>query len=103
MLLKLLNLVPEWVDSIIVKNNSIIINIDRNQLKSFLSFFKFFFDSNYSSLMDIWGSDYPHRPSRFEVNYMLLNYSQNYRIIIRTQTTEYNGLPSVTGLFNSSG
>ncbi len=102
MVFKILNLVPNWINSVIVKDNFIIIAVKPRRLKIFLNFFKFFFDSNYSSLMDIWGSDYPYRINRFEVNYMLLNYVQNHRIIIRTQTNEYNGLPSVTEIFNSS-
>lgn len=53
--------------------------------------------------MDIWGSDYPYRAQRFEVNFMLLNLSLPYRLIIRVTTNEYLPISTVSNVFSSAG
>ncbi len=54
-------------------------------------------------LMDVWGSDYPYRIWRFEVNFLILNLSLPYRIILRTFTNEYVPISSVSDIYSSSG
>lgn len=53
--------------------------------------------------MDVWGVDYPHRVFRFEVNFLILNLSKPYRLVIRTCTNEYTPISSVSDLFDSAG
>jgi len=53
--------------------------------------------------MDVWGVDYPYRSFRFEVNYLLLNFSYPHRLIVRSYANEYSGLPTISYSFNSAG
>jgi NADH:ubiquinone oxidoreductase subunit C len=102
MFLTKIKLIDSWIESVIIKESFIIIIVKPKNLKNVVTFFKFLFSSNYSSLMDIWGVDNPHRVSRFEVNYMFLNYSLSHRIILRSYATEYSNLPTISDTFSSA-
>ena len=53
----------------------------------------------YQQLMEIAGCDYPERPERFEVNYMLLSLTKNRRIRVKVLTDETAPVPSATVLW----
>jgi NADH-quinone oxidoreductase subunit C len=57
----------------------------------------------YQQLMEIAGVDYPDRPERFEVVYMLLSLTKNHRIRVHVATDEVQPVPSVTGLWPVAG
>lgn len=57
----------------------------------------------YQALMEIAGVDYPARPERFDVCYMLLSYTRNHRIRVRVTTDEVKPVPSVTGIWPVAG
>ncbi len=57
----------------------------------------------YQQLMEIAGADYPSRPERFEVVYMLLSLTKNHRIIVKCRTDEATPVPTVTGLWPVAG
>ncbi|WP_375380818.1 NADH-quinone oxidoreductase subunit C [uncultured Sphingomonas sp.] len=57
----------------------------------------------YQQLMEIAGVDYPERPERFEIVYMLLSLTRNHRIQVRVSTDEEQPVPSVTGLWPVAG
>lgn len=103
MFLTLLPIVNKWVDAIVVKPYSTILITNSKNIRSLLIFLKFLFDTNFSSLMDIWGLDYPHRNYRFEVNFLILNLSLPYRLIIRVSTNEYIPISTVSDLYSSAG
>ena len=103
MFLTLLPIVNKWVDAIVVKPCSMILITNSKNMRSLLIFLKFLFDTNFSSLMDIWGSDYPHRNYRFEVNFLILNLSLPYRLIIRVSTNEYIPISTISDLYSSAG
>lgn len=103
MILNQLTLIKNWVNAVIIKPNSAVLIVKPKYLKNLLVFFKYFFGNNFSTLMDVWGSDYPHRIWRFEINFLILNLSLPYRIILRTFTNEYVPISSVSDLYSSSG
>ena len=57
----------------------------------------------YQQLMEIAGVDYPDRPERFEMVYMLLSLTRNHRVQVRVSTDEDTAVPSVTGLWPVAG
>ncbi|MBA3837318.1 MAG: NADH-quinone oxidoreductase subunit C [Sphingomonas sp.] len=57
----------------------------------------------YQQLMEIAGVDYPERPERFDVCYMLLSLTRNHRIRVRVTTDEVQPVPSVTGIWPVAG
>jgi len=57
----------------------------------------------YQQLMEIAGADYPSRPERFEIVYMLLSVTKNSRIMIKVCAAEDTPVPTVTGLWPVAG
>jgi len=57
----------------------------------------------YQQLMEVAGVDYPDRPERFEVVYMLLSLTRNHRIQVRVTTDEDAPVPSVTDIWPVAG
>ncbi|MDO6412921.1 NADH-quinone oxidoreductase subunit C [Sphingomonas sp. BIUV-7] len=58
---------------------------------------------SYQQLMEIAGVDYPERPERFEIVYMLLSLTKNHRLRVHVSTDETLPVPSVTGLWPVAG
>ncbi len=60
-------------------------------------------DHQYQQLMEIAGVDYPDRPERFEVVYMLLSLTKNHRVMIKLAASEDTPVPTVTTLWPVAG
>ncbi|MBU2033966.1 MAG: NADH-quinone oxidoreductase subunit C [Alphaproteobacteria bacterium] len=60
-------------------------------------------EHSYQQLMEIAGVDYPSRPERFEVVYMLLSLTLNSRIMVKVTTSEEIPVPTVTTLWPVAG
>ncbi|MWV27903.1 NADH-quinone oxidoreductase subunit C [Aurantiacibacter rhizosphaerae] len=60
-------------------------------------------EHDYQQLMEIAGADYPSRPERFEVVYMLLSLTKNHRIMVKLSTDEATPVPTVTTLWPVAG
>jgi NADH-quinone oxidoreductase subunit C len=60
-------------------------------------------DAGYQQLMEIAGVDWPDRPLRFEVVYMLLSVTKNHRLRLHVDTDEETPVPSVTGIWPVAG
>ena len=58
---------------------------------------------DYQQLMEIAGADYPDRPERFEVVYMLLSLTKNHRIMVKCDAAEDTPVPTVTTLWPNAG
>jgi len=58
---------------------------------------------DYQQLMEIAGADYPERAERFEVVYMLLSLTKNYRIMVKTTASEATPVPTVTTIWPVAG
>jgi len=57
----------------------------------------------YQQLMEIAGADYPDRPERFEVVYMLLSLTKNHRVMVKVSAAEHTPVPTVTTLWPVAG
>ena len=60
-------------------------------------------EHEYQQLMEIAGVDYPSRPERFEVVYMLLSLTKNHRMMVKVSTDEATPVPTVTRLWPVAG
>lgn len=60
-------------------------------------------EHSYQQLMEIAGVDYPSRPERFEVVYMLLSLTLNSRIMVKVTASEDTPVPTVTTLWPVAG
>lgn len=60
-------------------------------------------DHAYQQLMEIAGVDYPDRPERFEVVYMLQSLTKNHRVMVKCSADENTPVPTVTTLWPNAG
>ncbi|MFA9199985.1 MAG: NADH-quinone oxidoreductase subunit C, partial [Cypionkella sp.] len=60
-------------------------------------------EHDYQQLMEIAGVDFPNRPERFEVVYMLLSLTRNHRLIVKCSAAEHTPVPTVTTLWPNAG
>jgi NADH-quinone oxidoreductase subunit C len=56
-------------------------------------------DFQFQQLVELCGVDYPQRPLRFDVVYLLLSLTKNVRIRVKVQTDEDTAVPSVAGVY----
>ncbi|MBV1687079.1 NADH-quinone oxidoreductase subunit C [Novosphingobium sp. G106] len=79
----------------------IVITVVRDRLEDALRLLR---DSHeYQQLMEIAGVDYPSRPERFEVVYMLLSLTKNHRLLVKVNAAENTPVPTVTTLWPVAG
>lgn len=77
-------------------------NIFAPNLYSFLYFLKMHSVCQYKSLVDICVSDFPEKKNRFFLTYTLLSFSYNNRIFVSFNSSEVEGVFSVSSLYNSA-
>ena len=83
------------------EKDEIVISVPRAALPEALTLLR---DGHeFQQLMEIAGVDYPQRPERFEVVYMLLSLTKNQRLLVKTSVAEGEAVPSVTHLWPVAG
>jgi NADH-quinone oxidoreductase subunit C len=90
-----------WLDGARESHGEIILNAKRDVIEKVLQTLRD--DHGYQQLMEIAGADYPDRPERFEVVYMLLSLTRNHRIMVKVSTDEETPVPTVTTLWPNAG
>lgn len=93
--------VSVWLDDAREQHGEIILTAKRDDIETVLRTLRD--DHAYQQLMEIAGADYPDRPERFEVVYMLLSLTMNHRIIVKCSTDEATPVPTVTTLWPNAG
>jgi NADH-quinone oxidoreductase subunit C len=83
------------------ENGEIILTVMRESIEDALRLLRD--EHAYQQLMDIAGVDYPQRPERFEVVYILLSLTKNHRVIVKLSTDEHKPVPTVTTLWPNAG
>ena len=83
------------------EHGEIVITVVRDRLEDALRALRD--DHEYQQLMEIAGVDYPSRPERFEVVYMLLSLMKNHRILVKVTAAENTPVPTVTTLWPVAG
>lgn len=70
-----------------------------DQIVPLLTLLKDDAEFQFQQLIELCGVDYPERPLRFDVIYLLLSLTKNLRLRIKVQTDEDTAVPSVTGVY----
>lgn len=83
------------------EHGEIVLTVRRDEIENALRLLRD--DHEYQQLMEIAGVDYPSRPERFEVVYMLLSLTKNHRIIVKVTAAENTPVPTVTTLWPVAG
>jgi len=90
-----------WLDHAEEQHGEIIFTVKRDGIVDVLRALRD--DHAYQQLMEIAGADYPDRPERFEIVYMLLSLTKNHRVMVKCSTDEAATVPSVTTLWPNAG
>ncbi|MES2699955.1 MAG: NADH-quinone oxidoreductase subunit C [Pseudomonadota bacterium] len=83
------------------EHGEIVLTVQRDSIEDALRLLRD--TQQYQQLMEMAGVDFPDRPERFEVVYMLLSLTRNHRIIVKVSTDEATPVPTVTTLWPNAG
>ena len=83
-------------------DNTIILYVHNDFLLLLMNFLKNHYALQFKTLISITAVDYPERKNRFEVNYFLLSYKLNRRIIIKVETDDITPINSISSIFSSA-
>jgi NADH-quinone oxidoreductase subunit C len=83
------------------EHGEIVLTVKRESIEDALRLLRD--DHEYQQLMEMAGVDYPQRPERFEVVYMLLSLTKNHRVMVKVSTDEATPVPTVTTLWPNAG
>ncbi len=87
---------------VIVYADYIVLEIKREHLLKIILLLKNHINLQINYLSDIWCVDYPEKPERFEINYLLSSLFFNFRICIRLLIKENDFVLSISSLYKSS-
>ena len=83
------------------EHGELLLTVQRDSLEDALRLLRD--EHSYQQLMEIAGADYPSRPERFEVVYMLLSLTKNSRIMVKVSASETTPVPTATTLWPNAG
>ncbi|MFM7403459.1 MAG: NADH-quinone oxidoreductase subunit C, partial [Erythrobacter sp.] len=75
-----------WLIEAVEAHGEIIFRVEREALAQVLQILRD--EHAYQQLMEIAGADYPSRPERFEVVYMLQSLTKNHRVMVKCSASE---------------
>jgi len=87
---------------IFVIKGELFILVPHNKISEVAFFLKYNFTTQFKSLIDVIGVDYPEKKYRFEVIYTLLSYTYNVRINLSTLIQPSYFVDSLCFLYNSA-
>ncbi|MDE1145690.1 MAG: NADH-quinone oxidoreductase subunit C [Azospirillaceae bacterium] len=94
---------PGAVTSVELKGGELVINATRDGLLKTLTVLRDDAGCRFTQLIDITAVDWPSKPERFEVVYLLLSVSKNLRARVKVTTDEDTPVPSCVPLFPAAG
>ncbi len=90
-----------WLIEAVEAHGEVIFRVERDSVDKVLRTLRD--DHQYQQLMEIAGADYPSRPERFEVVYMLQSLTKNHRVMVKCSASEDTPVPTVTTLWPNAG
>ncbi|KPH63359.1 NADH-quinone oxidoreductase subunit C [Novosphingobium aerophilum] len=83
------------------EHGEVVLTVARDQIENALRLLRDHHE--YQQLMEMAGVDFPSRPERFEVVYMLLSVTKNHRLMVKVSAAENTPVPTVTTLWPNAG
>lgn len=83
------------------EHGEVVLTVARDQVENALRLLRDHHE--YQQLMEMAGVDFPSRPERFEVVYMLLSVTKNHRLMVKVNAAENTPVPTVTTLWPNAG
>ncbi len=97
--------IPKYLSNKIIykiQEYTITISTQTDTLLYLLEFLKKSYFLQFKTLISITAVDYPEDNKRFEINYFLLSFKLNQRIILKINTNDIIPVVSITNLYKSS-
>ena len=100
----LIQCLPKFIQQFSVLKDELTLYIPPSAVVPVLTFLRDHSQSQFKSVVDISGVDYPEREKRFEVVYHLLSISPSHagRIRVKTYAGEADPVPSATSVFRGA-
>ncbi|QDK32750.1 NADH-quinone oxidoreductase subunit C [Sphingomonas sp. IC081] len=83
------------------EHGEVVLTVVRDQIENALRLLRDHHE--YQQMMEMAGVDFPSRPERFEVVYMLLSVTKNHRLMVKVNAAENTPVPTVTTLWPNAG
>ncbi|QSR18368.1 NADH-quinone oxidoreductase subunit C [Novosphingobium sp. KA1] len=83
------------------EHGEVVLTVVRDQIENTLRLLRDHHE--YQQMMEMAGVDFPSRPERFEVVYMLLSVTKNHRLMVKVNAAENTPVPTVTTLWPNAG
>ncbi|KAG2225342.1 hypothetical protein INT45_005586 [Circinella minor] len=96
----LISAMPKFIQQFSVYKDELTVYVAPSGLHPVMTFLRDHTSSQFKSVQDITGVDYPSREYRFEVVYNMLSMHYNARIRVKTYASEVSPVPSVEPLFS---
>ncbi|ORY90903.1 hypothetical protein BCR35DRAFT_287188 [Leucosporidium creatinivorum] len=93
---------PKFVQQTSVYKDELTLYVAPSAVVPVMHFLRDHTNTQYKSVVDICGVDFPQRSKRFEVVYHLLSVKHNSRIRVKTYADEVSPVPSVVPLFRGA-
>lgn len=93
---------PKFIQQTSVYKDELTLYVAPSAVVPVMHFLRDHTNTQYKSVVDICGVDFPQRSKRFEVVYHLLSVKHNSRIRVKTYADEVSPVPSVTPLFRGA-
>jgi NADH (or F420H2) dehydrogenase, subunit C len=90
------------INSSKIEHNQLEISIDQEDLLDVITFLKINKNTKFRQLIDITAVDYPEKPKRFKLVYLLLSHEFNNRIKINYSVSENEIINSTVKIFPSA-
>lgn len=97
-----MTVLPKYVQQVSVYKDELTVYVAPSGLEPVMHFLRDHTNSQFKSLQDVTGVDFPSRTNRFEVVYQLLSFQYNARVRVKTYASEISPVPSVVPLFNAA-
>jgi NADH-quinone oxidoreductase subunit C len=88
--------------SVDVKLGELAVTARREAIVKVLTYLRDDATCAFEQLMDVTAADYPDRPERFEVVYILLSLKRNHRMKVKVATDEDTPVPSVAPVYSAA-
>lgn len=98
----LMSTLPKFIQQFSVYKDELTIYCAPTAVYQVMHFLRDHSNTQFKSVLDITGVDFPSRENRFEVVYNMLSMKYNGRIRVKTYASEISPVPSVVPLFNSA-
>lgn len=100
----LLKTVPRFIDKIQLNTteNRLVLFTSNSNLLNLITFLKNDQLLQFKTLISITAVDYPQNKDRFEINYFLLSYKLNTRLIIKLSTSDTKPVHSITSIYKGA-